>query len=199
MRKKKFNMKALVLASVLILSLSLAGCGAQDGGTGDTAAEANGKEPADSGIFKSMEAADLDGSQLSGDIFKENKLTLVNVWNLGCTPCIQEIPHLNEINEAYKDKGVAVYGLYYNFGNPLSDSDKTQIHDLLKSAEATYPHIEPSQRMYESDEMQQLQAFPTTFFVDGEGNIVEAVEGARDFDGWKNLIENILEEVEADA
>lgn len=195
-KKKRFTVAALVLSSVLLLSAVLTGCGDGDAGGG---LGAGGKKPADSGIFKSMEAKDLDGNSLSGDIFKENKLTLVNVWNLGCTPCIQEIPHLNEINEEYKDKGVGVYGLYYNFGNDLSDTDKKEIDALLESAKADYPHIVPSENMYMSDELMQLQAFPTTFFIDSNGGIVKAVEGARDFDGWKELIDKVLKEVEADA
>lgn len=192
-KMKRLSLAALVLCSVFLISLSLTGCGSSDdqSETGGTAA--------DSGIFKSMEAKDLEGNTLDNEIFKNNKLTLVNVWNLGCTPCIQEIPHLDEIQEAYKDKGVAVYGLYYNFGNKISDSERADIDSLLKQAKASYPQIEPSEEMYSSDEIQQLTAFPTTFFVDSEGNIVKTEEGAKDFDGWKALIDKVLEEVEADA
>ncbi len=38
-----------------------------------------------------------------------------------------------------------------------------------------------------------IQGFPETFFVDKNGNIVgETVLGSRDFNGWKNIVENEL-------
>lgn len=196
--KNKKNTKFVSIAALLLAGLmlvSLTGCGAGD--EAPNGAEASGN--VDSGMFREMDAEDLNGNKLDGSVFKNNKLTMVNVWNLGCTPCIQEIPHLGEINDAYKDKGVAVMGLYYNFSEAISDKDKAEIEKLMKDAKAQYPHIEPSAKMYSSDELMNLQAFPTTFFVNAEGKIVEKVEGSRDFDGWKQVVDRVLKGVDADA
>ena len=40
-----------------------------------------------------------------------------------------------------------------------------------------------------------LQSFPTTFFVDKDGNIVDSIEGSNDYDGWKAKIDEVLEKV----
>ena len=37
-----------------------------------------------------------------------------------------------------------------------------------------------------------LMAFPTTFFVDSEGNIVGSIQGARDLDGFTKIVEDLL-------
>lgn len=58
----------------------------------------------------------LDGNKADSSLFAENKLTLVNVWNVGCTPCVQEIPILDQLNKEYEGKGVAIKGLYYGTG-----------------------------------------------------------------------------------
>ena len=42
-----------------------------------------------------------------------------------------------------------------------------------------------------------LQAFPTTFFIDKDGNIVDSIEGSNDYDGWKAKIDEVLKKVEA--
>jgi thiol-disulfide isomerase/thioredoxin len=42
--------------------------------------------------------------------FQEGKAYLVEFWATWCGPCRQTIPHLNEIHEKYKDKGLNVIG-----------------------------------------------------------------------------------------
>ena len=71
-----------------------------------------------------MEIVDLKGEKVVSSIFSENDLTLVNVWNKGCIPCIEELPILDELNNEYKDKGVAIKGLYYGFREGISDEDR---------------------------------------------------------------------------
>lgn len=193
MKMKKRNVAALMLAGILLVSL--AGCG--DSGSGGSSGESTAAAGGD--LFKNMAAKDLQGNGMDSSVFKENKLTLINVWNVGCTPCIEEIPVLDKLNREYKDKGVAIKGLYYNFGNDPDESERAAIDDILTKAKASYPHIVPSAEMYASDEMQELRAFPTTYFVDAEGTIIRMTEGARDYNGWKRFIDDVLQEVEGNA
>ena len=51
--------------------------------------------------------------------------------------------------------------------------------------------------MVEKDDTLLLQAFPTTFFIDKDGNIVDSIEGSNDYDGWKAKIDEVLKKVEA--
>ncbi|WP_452227909.1 MULTISPECIES: TlpA family protein disulfide reductase [unclassified Lacinutrix] len=39
---------------------------------------------------------------------KDDKIYVVNFWATWCAPCIKELPHFEEINEAYKSKNVEV-------------------------------------------------------------------------------------------
>ena len=54
-----------------------------------------------------------NGKWVQGDPvkeFKEGKAYLVEFWATWCGPCRVSIPHLNEIHNKYKDKGLVVIG-----------------------------------------------------------------------------------------
>lgn len=166
---------------------------------GLTACSSNEKADAPSetaSVFSTMETVDLKGNDVDGSIFADNKLTFVNTWNVGCTPCVQEIPHLDRLNDEYADKGVAFKGLYHNIGSAVSMEQRAEIETILADAEADYQQILISEDMYENKTIGGIQAFPTTFVVDSEGNIIDSFIGSNDYDGWKETVEKYLAQVE---
>lgn len=188
----KFNAlksKAIkTLAVTALLVASLAGCGSSAG---------NADSASDSDLFRTMKTVDLEGNEFDSSVFAENKLTMVNVWNVGCTPCIMEIPELEKLDKNLDD--FSVLGLYHSFTVGIPEEEKSEIESIISDAKATYPQLEMSEDMLNSDEIQNLTAFPTTYFVDSEGNIVERIEGSNNYEGWKAVIEDVMEKVEADA
>ena len=150
----------------------------------------------DDGVFSSLSTTDLNGNTIDASTFNENKLTLVNAWNIGCTPCINELPALEQLSSEYAGKGVAIKGLYFNFAEDISDDEMSQINDALATANATYPQLVLTKEMYDTDTMQGVMAFPTTFIVDSNGNIIDKLEGSNDYDGWKEIIEKYLAQVQ---
>lgn len=184
--KKFFNTKLAVLALSVLMLLSLAACGGKSGS-------------ATEGPFATMQTTDIDGNKLDSSVFAENKLTLVNLWNLFCTPCVQEIPELEKVSQELADKGVGVMGLYYTFGEELTEDERTEIGQVLEKANATYTQFVASADMMTSKELKQIDAFPTTFFVDSQGNIVDSVMGSNDFEGWSKAIDKVLAKVESNG
>ena len=145
-------------------------------------------------IFKDMKTTDIDGNKVDKSIFSKYKLTVVNVWNTGCTPCVDEIPTLDKLNKEYEKKGVSIKGLLLESGVGLNDEEKKTVEDILKKAKSTYQQLTVSEDMLQ-DKTLILQSFPTTFFVDKDGNIVDSIEGSNDYDGWKAKIDEVLEKV----
>jgi len=178
--------KLFKLVFALSLILVLGGC---QGGEGQ-------EDVLESDVFETMETVDLEGNNVSSEIFEENKLTVINAWNIGCTPCIEELPILNKLNEELANKGISIKGLYLAGSAEISNDERQEVENLLGEAKANYQQILPSKEMSQSDLLGSISAFPTTFFINSQGEIIDFIEGSSDYDGWKSLIEEKLSEVD---
>ena len=188
MKRSKLVKKLTVVALTMVAIASLAvGCTSSKEGSTNTA-NSNSK------LFKEMKTEDINGNKVDSSIFSKYKLTVVNVWNTGCTPCVDEIPTLDKLNKEYEKKGVSLKGLLLESGVGLNDEEKKTVEDILMKAKSTYQQMTVSEDMLQ-DKTLILQAFPTTFFVDKDGNIVDSIEGSNDYDGWKAKIDEVLEKV----
>lgn len=188
MKRSKLVKKLTVVALTMVAIASLAvGCTSSKEGSTNTA-NSNSK------LFKEMKTEDINGNEVDSSIFSKYKLTVVNVWNTGCTPCVDEIPTLDKLNKEYEKKGVSIKGLLLESGVGLNDEEKKTVEDILKKAKSTYQQLTVSEDMLQ-DKTLILQSFPTTFFVDKDGNIVDSIEGSNDYDGWKAKIDEVLEKV----
>ncbi|MGN1442297.1 MAG: TlpA family protein disulfide reductase [Acutalibacteraceae bacterium] len=149
--------------------------------------------------FKSFKGQTLDGQEVDSEIFKQAKLTVVNVWGTFCSPCIEELPHLGEIAKEYEAKGVQVIGLVGDVYNQESQIDSAVVEDaksIVQDAKADYTHIIPDIELCRVI-LSNMTAFPTTYFVDSEGNFVDkAVVGAKDKAGWEEKIDAVLSSME---
>jgi thiol-disulfide isomerase/thioredoxin len=141
-----------------------------------------------------MDTTDIDGNKMDSSIFAKNKVTLVNVWNVGCTPCVNEIPDLDKINSEYKDKGAAVYGLYGDLGMGISDDEMAQIKDIMSNANASYTQLRMDGTLATNESLLNIMAYPTTYVVGSDGTILDTIEGSKDYEGWKALIDSYLAE-----
>ena len=208
MKNKTLSIAALLLTGTLLF----AGCGQTGNTTGNASSGTAGQETttteqagsteqtaSDSNtsandIFTNMSTTDLDGNKADSSIFTNNKVTLVNVWNVGCTPCVNEIPDLDKLNSEYKDKGAAVYGLYCDFGAGIPDDELSQIKDILDNANASYTQLRMDGTLAANDTLLNLMAFPTTYIVGSDGTILDTLEGSNDYEGWKKIIDSYLAE-----
>ena len=85
----------------------------------------SGKEGAS--VFPEFKAKDLDGNDVDSSIISKNAVTVLNFWFNGCSPCVQELPELNKLNEELKEKGG--YDRVISFGDAINDLPMFQISD----------------------------------------------------------------------
>ena len=58
-----------------------------------------------------FEAHDMEGNAVSSEIFAQSKITMVNVWATYCNPCLNEMPALGELAQAYDAGDFQIIGI----------------------------------------------------------------------------------------
>jgi len=53
---------------------------------------------------------DINGKNWNGEIL-QGKIVIMEFWAPWCAPCLQQIPHLRQIHETYRDQGVVMLGV----------------------------------------------------------------------------------------
>jgi thiol-disulfide isomerase/thioredoxin len=99
-----------------------------------------------------------------------SKLTLVNFWATWCTPCRQEMPELQAIQDAGKGTGLRVVGVVVQ-DRPEGEPIAKAVNDARVRYEILWggPDVEKVWR--------GVSVLPTTFLVDAEGRIVRKYIG----------------------
>ena len=150
------------------------GNGSIDGGM-SVAVDENGNIIEDASTtstpFPAFAGKDLDGNDVDSSIFSQNTVTLVNFWFSGCSPCVEELPTLNELHEALKEKGGAVIGI----NTDTLDGNADMIDEAKKILEekgAAYQNIYFDSDSDAGEYATSIMAFPTTVLVDSNGNII---------------------------
>lgn len=148
----------------------------------------------DSGL-KSFVSTNTLGESVDQTIFKNHKLTMVNIWATFCGPCIDEMPDLARLNEDYADSGFQVVGIIADAEEGNAGQLNTALA-IVNQTGAAYTHILASDSLYEA-KLNSVQYVPETIFVDAEGNqIGESYVGSKNYENWSKVIESLLSEVE---
>ena len=145
-----------------------------------------------------FETTGIDGKTYTEKVFSDYDLTLVNVFTTWCSPCVKEIPELQELYKEMKDKGVGVAGVVLDTTDEKGNQDEEAVKKagiLQEKTKAEYPFLTPDTTMM-NGRLQGISAFPETFFVDKDGNIVgDTYTGSHTLDEWKEIVEKELKNV----
>ncbi len=164
---------SLLLAAAL-LCLALSGCG--------TAPPAP-TPAAETGFVFS--AADREGNPVDQTLFAGSRLIMFNFWEPWCPPCVGEMPDLEKLYEAYKEKGLLIVGVC------SAENDAASVDNVLTAAGTSYPILLASKDF----EPFRTGYVPTSVFFDGEGRQVsDLLIGSRSYTQWEELVRKGLGE-----
>ncbi|MFT5370146.1 MAG: thiol-disulfide isomerase/thioredoxin [Candidatus Latescibacterota bacterium] len=116
----------------------------------------------------------LKGENVSLNDYKD-KLILVDFWATWCKPCVEMMPNLEKVYNAYSDKGLVVLGVSI-------DEEKDRIKKVEKFVDkvaVSYP-IFVDAKQVPAWHMFKVKAIPALFLIDGKGQVVAQWTGKVD-------------------
>ena len=137
---------ALILTTVLLV-----GCSSQAPRVGELAPD--------------FQLPNLEGQSISLSDFRGEPV-LVNFWASWCSPCIYEMPFIQEVYEEWSAKGLVM--LAVDIGESLST-----VKDFMQSGNYSFPVLLDINQYVALE--YNIRSIPTTFFIDKDG-IIQAIK-----------------------
>lgn len=137
-------------------------------------------------VFPKFEMSDTAGNMVSEKIFKDYKVTMINIWATTCGPCIQEMPELQSLYADYKDKDFNLIGLVVD-----GEQNKSDLKTILEKKGVKFTNLMANDSV--SSYLKNIAGTPTTIFVDKDGNIIgEPIVGSRSKADYEIAVKELL-------
>ena len=138
----------------------------------------------------SFSAQTAFGEAIDSSVFSGYDLTMINIWGTLCKPCIEEMPDLQKLYEDMASEGVNIIGFVANY----QEDRVEKAQEILTAKGITYSNV-----VFDDETSgaitAQISGFPTTIFVDSQGNVIgEQISGARGYEEYRDIIYERLEE-----
>ena len=139
----------------------------------------------------------LSGGHISSEDYK-GRIVVLDVWATWCGPCRLVIPHLIEMQDKFKAKGVAVVGLSADDASE-DGAGLEPIKKFVKENRINYPIGMMNADMFTrimrvtGDDPDSGFTIPTTIILDRGGKILKSYTGY--FKGQEHEIEAIVNDL----
>jgi peroxiredoxin len=130
---------------------------------------------------------DLSGKSISLKDYA-GKPVVVNFWATWCTPCLQEMPWLEELTRENAGSGFTMLGL--SVDSELSSAAPGKIAATVKRLRVTYPILLSDKSMKKL--YGPVDLLPETFYINRKGMIVEDIWGHADKESIEKYIHEIV-------
>ena len=90
------------------------------------------------GPFQFFTVEDIEGNEVTHEVFADADLTVINIWGTFCGPCIQEMPDLGALSQEYAEKNVQFIGLVGDAFDSQGNIDAAIVlNDRLRDEDAS--------------------------------------------------------------
>jgi len=135
----------------------------------------NGVDVADAPTRPRKPLPEMSWTDFDGTVHKlrdfEGKVVIMDFWATYCKPCLEEIPHLKELQAKYGEDRLVVVGLHVG-----GEEDQPKVPAFVQNLAITY------RLGYPEDDLTafvfgQQNAIPQTAIFDGSGKFLKKITG----------------------
>lgn len=112
---------------------------------------------------------DLDGNVVSSDQFK-GKVVVIDFWATWCPPCREEIPGYVSLQQKYAKDGLVIVGV------SVDQDSADKVKKWVDAHKVSYTIVMQDDEVIAA--FGGMDAIPTTFLIDRDGNIRDKKVGA---------------------
>jgi len=119
----------------------------------------------------------------------KGKVVLVDFWAFDCAPCLEAMPHIQELYSRYESKGLVIVGVHV----PRTRDEKniSNVREAVKRMEIRFPVVTDNSQKIWSD--YRCDVWPTVFVIDRSGAIRYSHGGVGRYDDLENSIQTLLD------
>ena len=140
-----------------------------------------------------FKTTDLNGNEVTQDIFKKADVSMVNIWATWCPPCKAELPDIGNLERAYREKGCAVLAICSDVTDE-DDSALEEAKEIIKDSECDFIVLKKNASL--DAIYNNIQAYPTTLFFNKDGDVIgNIIIGGRSEEDFAKAFDELLEQV----
>lgn len=174
--------------ALIAITLLLSGCGSDSADFNEDLTNTAQASPVAEKVPE-FSAKTINGETVTNEIFAAKKISVVNIWGTFCPPCIGEMPELGEMARSLP-ADAQIIGFVLDAADNSMQIQKAR--EITQQAGADFVNIIPDAKLLKF--MENVEAVPTTIFVNSKGEVVgKAIIGAN-VAGYKAELEKLLRE-----
>lgn len=115
-----------------------------------------------------QQAPDFSIKDQSGKLVKlsdfRGKVVFLNIWGTWCLPCVEEMPEMETLYQAFKDRKFQMLAISI-------DNDWKEVNQFYKDKNLTLPaFLDPGHQIAN---LYKVYKYPETFLIDANGYVVK--------------------------
>ena len=187
MRERAGRVRWMVPILAVGVALAAACSGASGPGAGAPVSKASSTSGAGNGeparsVKLDFSLAAVDGRSVDLKQF-DGTVRVVDFWATWCPPCREAIPHLNQLHQKFKDRGVTVMGISV-------DENPKVLAGFSRETPIEYTSLMTSEKAEAA--FGGIVGLPTTFVLDREGKVYRTYVGEVDMPALEKDVETLI-------
>ncbi len=114
----------------------------------------------------------LSGKAVSLSDFR-GRVVLLNFWATWCAPCVREMPSMEKLYQAFRERGLVVLAV------SLDEEGAAKVEPFVRKLGLTFPIVLDTAGRVSG--IYGARELPASFLIDGGGAVFAAAKGERDW------------------